>query len=102
MIIKVIIVDENNEIVNGNVGTITAQNLLEFIKQAEKHNAKCLQFIDVTGDTFFSNKQMYQIQKELLDLKDDPAINQDIVNMIQRGINQGLLRDFDCLKLEGL
>lgn len=102
MIIKVLVVDEDNEIVNANVGRIAAKDLLEFIKQAENHNAPCLQFIDVTGDTLFSNKQMYQIREELLDLKHDPAVNQKIIAIIEQGIDEGLLRDFDYLKFEGL
>lgn len=102
MIIKVTIIDEDNGIINGNVGSIPVKDLLEFIKQAERHDAKCLQFIDVTGDTIFSEKQMRQIREELLYLKNDPLVNRDIISIIERGIDEALLENFDYLKFEGL
>ena len=102
MFIKVMIIDEDNEIVNGNVGQIPVKDMLEFIKKAEEHDTPCLQFIDVAGDTLFSNKQMFQIRDELFDLKCDPSVNLDIVRIIERGIDEGLLENFDYLKFEGL
>lgn len=102
MIIKVTIIDEDNEIVNGNVGRIPVKDLFEFIKKAEQHNLPCLQFIDVTGDTIFSNKQMYQIRDELFELKCDPTINRDIISIIEKGTDEALLENYDYLKFEGL
>jgi hypothetical protein len=102
MIIKVMIIDEDNEIVNGDVGRIPIKDLLEFVKQAEQHNLPCLQFIDITGDTIFSNMQMYQIRDELFELKCDPAVNRDIISIIERGTDEALFESFDYLKFEGL
>lgn len=102
MIIKVMVIDEDNEIVNGNVGLIPVKDFIEFIKQAEKHDLPCLQFIDVTGDTIFSEKQMRQIREELFYLKNDPAVNRDIISIIERGTDEALLENFDYLKFEGL
>lgn len=96
------IVDEDNEIINGNVGRIPVKDLLEFIKKAEEHDTKCLQFIDVTGDTLFSEKQMLQIRDELFDLKCDPTINLNIIKIIEQGMDEALLENFDYLKFEGL
>jgi len=94
--------DEDNEIINGNVGSIPVNNLLEFIKQAEQHNLPCLQFIDITGDTLFSNMQMYQIRDELFELKCDPAVNRDIISIIERGVDEALMEDFQYLTFKGL
>ena len=102
MIIKVMVIDEDNEIVNGNVGLIPVKDFIEFIKQAEKHDLPCLQFIHVTGDTIFSEKQMRQIREELFYLKNDPAVNRDIISIIERGTDEALLENFDYLKFEGL
>lgn len=74
----------------------------EFIKLAEEHDAPCLQFIDVTGDTLFSEKQMLQIRDELFDLKCDPRANLDIIKIIERGTDEALLENFDYLKFQGL
>lgn len=96
------VVDEENEIINGNVGKIPVKDLLDFINIAEKHKTKCLQFIDVTGDTLFSEKQMRQIREELFFLKHDPLVNQGIIAIIEKGIDEALLENFDYLKFQGL
>jgi hypothetical protein len=102
MIIKVMVIDEDNGIVNGDVGRIPAKDLIEFIKQAEMYNLPCLQFIDISGDTIFSNMQMSQIRDELFELKCDPTVNRDIIAIIERGTDEALLENFDYLKFEGL
>ena len=96
------IIDEDNEIVNGNIGRISAEDLLQFIKYAEKLDLPCLQFIELTGDTFFSNMQMHQIRNELNELKKHSVANHNIVSIIEKGINEGLIEDFQYLTFKGL
>lgn len=96
------VIDEDNEIINDNVGRIPVKDLFEFIKQTKKHDSKCLQFIDVMGDTIFSEKQMLQIRDELFYLKNDTSVNQSIISIIERGIDEALRENFFYLKFEGL
>ncbi len=100
MLIKVSIIDEFNE-VEQELGTIEQDDLKLLIKIAEEKDFQCLSFLDITGDTIFNKKQLYQVKKEIGLLNDIHELNQQMINIINLGIDKILSEDYLYLKFEG-
>ena len=97
--IRFLVVGEQGEI-DFDFGEIPYENVQLLIDEAEKRNFVCLGLIDLSGDTYFGEKQCrYILETELPVLKKVENINWDIPYAIEKGINAVLKSSWVYLKI---
>jgi len=87
--IKLLIVDLCGELVQ-NLGTYSEKDIQKLIEIALDKNLQCLSFIDVDQDTFFSEKQLLSIKKEIQELESNCDVNKKLLKEVQKGIEIAL------------
>jgi len=100
MAIVVLIINEEYEVVS-DMGIVDTDAFEKIIKVATELNMKCLSLMDYVGDTFFNEKQMHYIKKEIEVLRQRADIDQEALSVIEKGIEEGLKDVFLYLKFEG-
>jgi hypothetical protein len=100
MAIVVLIINEKYEVVS-DMGIIDTDAFEKIIKVATELNMKCLSLMDYVGDTFFNEKQMYHIKKEIEALRQRTDIDQEALSVIEKSVEEGLKDVFLYLKFEG-
>ena len=72
---RLLIEDEFGEI-EKILGYIAKKDINVMANIAEDHNLKCLSFVDIVGNTYFSEKQLLEIKKNEIEiLENNPKIN---------------------------
>ncbi len=94
------VIDKKWKIIK-EIGGVEDMKLHNFTKQCNQKNLKCLSFVDFVGDTYFNEKQIREILKEIEVLQEDKQVNQEIVEIIQRGCLEALKGFNYYLKFEG-
>jgi len=99
--IRLLVQDEfaEEEYILGYFNETDITNLIDF---AAHNNLKCLKFIDVSMNTYFSEMQMFQIKKEVAVLVEYSEINPHLISLIIRGIDIALSEGASFLKFEPL
>jgi hypothetical protein len=100
MAIVVLIINEEYEVIS-KIGLIETDEFEKIITIAEHLNMKCLSLADYVGDTFFNEKQMAVIRKEIAILKKEENIDQNALKVIEHAIDEGLKDVFLYLKFVG-
>ena len=98
IILKVI--DEDGELYAEPV-MVDEDGLRNLIKIAHAKDLKCLNFVDAVGDTFFNEKQLHHIKKEIDLLRKDEQVEQKVLDNIEKAVNEALKDALLYLKFEG-
>ena len=99
MEIRLLVIDEERNTI-GIVGFFSALDMQKIIEYAEENNLFCLQFISLTFDTHFNERQQHLIVKDLEVLRKQDDLNKDILKMIADGLLIAKTDSFSQLKFE--
>lgn len=97
MSLKILIVDLVGELIK-DLGLFSENEIEKLIDMTHKLNLNCLQSIDLVGDTYFSEKQLLEIRREMDILKTTNTVSLELLDTIERGIIIALEEGF--LKFE--
>jgi len=96
---KVLVVDEeyNVEYVAGKLDKKAINILCEV---AQKHKLRCLNFLSIEQNTYFSHTQQFSLEKEVAMLKEvEPELATDI-DMLTQALKIARADDFSQLKVQ--
>ena len=97
--IRFLVVGEQGEI-DFDFGVISHKYVQSLIDEAERRDFVCLGLIDLSGDTYFGEKQCrYILETELPALRNIENINGDLLDLIEKGANAILKSSWVYLKI---
>ncbi len=99
-LMRLLVIDELAE-VEKVLGIVDKKDINNMISVAEQLDMKCLNFVDSIGDTYFNEKQVNEIKKEIVILQCYSPVSKKLLDMIEEGIKIAQ-REGAYLKFEDL
>lgn len=96
---KLLVLDEDGKLFR-SIGTIADTDMQYLITTATQLKFKCLSFIDFSSNTYFQEKQIYELKKEIDYLAEQGLLRKDLYQLLAEGVKEALSDGFLLLTFQ--